>query len=201
MTRRGFTLVEVMVAMAVTGTVLAVGYTALTGTVDTRDRLQAHRADTERVVRTESLLRDALRHVVPSEQVDEAPVRLVRGDRDGRAADSLIVLTRGVDPLLGAGRMWRVVLTADARGGVFTAIPLLRADEAPSMQPPPLMARLDRVDGVRIEALDREGGAAWRSDWPDAMNAPAAISVQFSSRDRDRPMTPIVVRLTGPGIA
>jgi prepilin-type N-terminal cleavage/methylation domain-containing protein len=201
MTRAGFTLVEVMVAMAVTGTVLAVGYAALTGTVDTRDRLRAHRDQTERMVRTQSLLRDAIRHVVPADQVDEAPLRLVRGDREGRAADSLILLTRGVDPLLGAGRMWRVVVTADEHGGVLSAVPLLRADEAPTMQPPPLIARMPHVYGVRIEALDRSGSTTWRSDWPDAITAPAALSVQFSTRDAERPLAPLVVRLAGPGIA
>jgi prepilin-type N-terminal cleavage/methylation domain-containing protein len=201
MNRRGFTLIEVMVALVATSTILAVGYTALTGTIDTRDRLRAHRADAERLVRAESLLRDALRHVVAADQVDEPPLRLVRGDVNGRAADSLIVLTRGVDPLLGAGRLWRVVVASDANGTAITAIPLLRADETPTLQPPRLIARLDAYAGVRVTVLDRIGSVDWRAEWPDAISLPVAVAVAFQPRDRARAIAPFVVRLTGPGIA
>jgi prepilin-type N-terminal cleavage/methylation domain-containing protein len=199
MSRRGFTLVEVIVALVVTSTVLLVGYTALAASIDTRDRLRVQQDRGDRQLRTESLLRDALRHLVDAEQLDVPPLRLVRATRNGRDADSLIVISRGVDPLLGAGRLWRVTVTADELGAVISAVPLLRADEPPTQLPPPLASRLDQFAGVRIEVLERVGALAWRTDWPQPVSVPAAVSLTFVPRDSTTSAVPLIVRLGPPG--
>ncbi|MCU0635984.1 MAG: prepilin-type N-terminal cleavage/methylation domain-containing protein [Gemmatimonadaceae bacterium] len=199
-TRCGFTLLEVLVALVVGSVVLLVGYTALTSGLDTRDRLLRHRDRAEREARTTALLRDLLRHVVDAELIDDAPLALRRMTIAGADADSLIVVSRGVDAPQGAGRLWRVTLTADAKGVLVRAVPLLRADEPPTRLPPLLESRLEHLRGVRVQVLETPG-AAWRDDWPQPVALPVAVAIRFIASDSSATGPALVVRLGAPGSA
>ena len=84
--RRAFTLLELIVSIAVAGIVALLAYGSANAGFDTRDALARHRATTEAELRSRVLLADALRH-----SSDEA------GATDG-ALGSAFQLVDAVEP-------------------------------------------------------------------------------------------------------
>jgi len=78
--RPGFTLLEVIVAITVTGLALTTAGMALSAARSTAARIQRHEARTEADGRVRAVLTDMLRHAPRAEQVDE-PLLVV--DRTG----------------------------------------------------------------------------------------------------------------------
>jgi prepilin-type N-terminal cleavage/methylation domain-containing protein len=198
-TRRGFTLVEVLVALVVTSTVLLVGYSTLAASADARERVVADVGGGAREAQAVGLLRDALRHLTEAEVVDEPPLRVVPSLAGGAPQDSLILLTRGFAESLGTGRIWRVVLTADSAGVVLRARPLLGGDEPPIQLPPVLTTRL-AARGVEVRVLALPASDEWRDRWAEPVARPAAVAITFTPAT-GQAAAPVIVRLGAPGAA
>ena len=177
--RRGaFTLVEVMVALVVTGLVVSLAYAALRGGLDTQARLTAHRADTEALITVRGMLRDALRHALPGVPGGPETFALVdRATTAGVPVDSLAFLSRGVVPPFGTAGAWRVSVSVGEGGLLVAATPVGAAMGVPQRATLPMVTSLD------IRALGRGAIARWASGWSDAGVAPRAVTLALGAAD------------------
>src|SRR5687768_14558539 len=121
MTRRaGFTLLEVMVAIVITGVVALLAYGTARAGFDTSDRLDRFHTTLEAQMIVRSLLLNALRH--PPEGGGAAMNDMLftiedRTSAGGVPMDGVRFLSRGITPPLGATEMWSVTV-APSSGGV-----------------------------------------------------------------------------------
>ena len=113
--RRGFTLIEVVIALVITGLVVTLAYAAVQGGLDTRDRLARQREQREALVTVRAMIRDALRHALPGVPGGPEVFSLVsRATPAGLASDSVTFLTRGVAAPYGTSVAWRVTVNVDS---------------------------------------------------------------------------------------
>jgi len=180
--RQGFTLLEVIVAITVTGLALTTAGMALTAARNTAARIQTHEARTEADSRIRALLTDMLRHAPAAEQVD-APLLVV--DRSG-GTPVLRFLSNGVREPYGTGGTWLVEVA------VLDSVLLVRAtptgrDDGSS----PLTARLSSVSSFKVRVLEHASALespTWRADWPIAQDRPRAIELTWQLPANDAPM-------------
>lgn len=183
--RRGFTLLEVLVALVITGLVVSLAYASAQAGFDTGDRLERHRSAGEAEVTARALLVDALRHAVPG--VRGGPPVFELADRAGAQGDSLAFLSRGIIPPLGTSSTWLVSLSAGPSGLV------LRAREADGAAA--VTAELLGITALDVRVLGRGSLVAWSDEWNETGAAPQAVSLAFHSASGATVGTPIVVRL------
>lgn len=215
----GFTLLEVVIAIALTAVAVGVAASALTSATLVKERVAAHRESLELDVRFRTTLIDMLRHAPAADGVDEP---LMRVTRTTGGEPQLVFLSTGVQPPYGSGGAWRVTVTGIATGISLTAEPigseqdrpllsmLLRAPmraqlrtpmRAPMREPMrgPMRDELRTTDNdtpsLHIRFLEQTGGRSaprWRDDWPLERSRPAAISLRFSN---DVTAPPLLVEL------
>lgn len=160
--RRGFSLVELLVAMAVFAALAAAAYGGLSSIARTRGELAERQDRFAAVTRAIGVLERDIRQAVARPVRDRSgvllPALIGRGDS--------IELTRTgfADPRREAGsHLSRLVLALDGRRlrrGRYAVL-----DRAPGSVPvtSPL---LEQVDGFALRYFGREG--AWQTDWPPA---------------------------------
>lgn len=189
--RAGFTLVETLVALVVTGFVALAAYAALDAGTSTRRRVDGALRDRESALVARALLDDALRHA--TDAGDDGTV-FARAEPDAAAGDALDFVTRGVAPPLGASARWRVRLGPTVRGGdvALVATPL----DEPG---PVLRATLAGVRAVRVATMGPDG---WRRDAADVARVPAVVRVEFvaGGAPNGLPLPPVVARTAGGGL-
>jgi len=168
--RAGFTLIEVVVALTVTGLVIALGYAASQAGLDTEARLASYREGGERALVIRSLLSDALRHQVEGLRGGEQVFMLTnRSTSDGRPADSLQLTTKGVMPPLGASVPWIVAVW-------WANDSLHLAGRAATAGTSALRASLPHVAAFDVRVLGRGLAATWDEVWDTGDVAPEAVS-------------------------
>ena len=171
--RRGFTLLEVIVAMTVTGLALTTAGMALSAARNTAARIQVHQARTETDSRVRALLTDMLRHAPLAEQVDQ-PLLMI-----DRSADVPVLrfLSTGVREPYGTGGPWMVEVTVQDAALVVRATPL-----SGDLGASPLMATFAPVSGFDVKVLEHATALAspvWRADWPIAQDRPRVIELSW----------------------
>jgi len=172
-TRAGFTLLEVIVAITVTGLALTTAGMALTAARSTAARIQTHEARTEAESRVRALLTDMLRHAPRAEQVDQ-PLLVV--DRAG-GTPVLRFLSTGVREPYGTGGVWVVEVALQDSTLVVRATPT--GGDAGAT---PLTATLSPVEQFDVRVLEYAtalASSAWRADWPIAQDRPRAIELSW----------------------
>ena len=174
MTRRGFTLVEVMLALVVTGVVVLLAYGVARAGIDTEARLARADADARAVLAARTLLHDALRHTASGASADDSVFVLdAATDARGRRVDRLRFLSYGVVPPLGAGPRWAVSAAVTPSGLEILAVPTdARAGGAVRVVVP-------GVASLRATALAPGGG--WADAWPRVQSAPLAVRVVLAA--------------------
>ncbi len=197
--RLGFTLLEVIVAITVTGLALTTAGMALSAARSTAARIQRHAARTESDSRVRAVLTDMLRHAPRAEQVDE-PLLVV--DRTG-TTPVLRFLSTGVREPYGTGGVWRVEVALRDSTLVMRATPAVGEIDAS-----PLTATLSPVTGFDVRALEHAttlAAAGWRADWPIAQDRPRAIELTWqhavdlgSADDASRPLRVVLAPLERP---
>ena len=124
MTRRGFTLVEMMVALVVTGVVVLLAYGVARAGADTEARLARADAEGRATLAARTLLHGALRHAADgASEIDTVFVLDAAVDARGRHVDRLRFASYGVVPPLGAGARWAVSAEVRAAGLELLAVP------------------------------------------------------------------------------
>jgi hypothetical protein len=170
---------EVMTALTITALVATLAAAALHAGIDVRERVARHRETLEAEGRAVSWIGSMLRHPPPASAVDEAMFTIVHERSAG--GDRLTFLSQGVEPPLGVGPVWRVLMEVRADGLHVHAEPANA-----STNRIPLETILPQVTSLGVLALDASDGgigAAWRSDWPVLRTAPRAVSLVFSTND------------------
>jgi general secretion pathway protein J len=176
MKRNGFTLVEMLIALAIFGMLTAAGVTLLSVTARTQETSDRLLAELGEVRRTSALLTADLAQAAP---------RLHR-DRDGRPqrafaggagdAPMLMMFVRRGWNAGGTGALQRVGYRL--RGARLERLSYARVDGGGD---PVVVPLIDGVRTVRLRYRDDEG--AWRTDWDssDPIRLPRAIELVTSS--------------------
>jgi len=188
--RRGFTLVEVMVALVVTGLVVSLAYVAAQAGFDTDDRIARARDGAESETVGRALIADALRHALPGIRGGPPVFELADARADGgEGSDSLRFLTRGIAPPHGTSGAWEMWLAPGSRGLLVRARPVEDA-AAPVVQ-----AELPNVKAIDVRVLSRDSRDGWLSAWNDTERSPVAVSLAFLDRNGRVIGAPLVVRV------
>lgn len=182
--RRGFTLIEVMIALVIGSVVVLLAYATLRTGVDVQERVAEARDADEAAMTMRAMLGDAMRHAGAA---DDREPRGMHTDSDvsGRPVRFSFV-SRGITPPHGGADAWRVSLSADSIGVTLTAAPL-----DVSQTPLRLTTRHARTFAVRF--LERDD-AEWRTDWNDPTRLPTAVEVRFLDAAGREAMAPLVAR-------
>lgn len=173
MKRRAFTLMEVMVALVVTGLVVSLAYAAAQVGFDTNDRLERARDGAEAEAIGRALLSNALRHTLSGVRGGE-PVFEVSEIRDGsRTGDALRFLSRGVVEPHGVTTVWEVSLAGGPDGVRLEARPIERDDVAP------LVALLPHARAFDVQVRGRDAREGWLDTWVSPERSPVAVSITW----------------------
>lgn len=184
MTRRGFTLIEIMVALVVTGLVVSVAYATLQAGFDTSDRLANAQDGEEREIVARAMLSNALRHAVPG-TIGGEPVFVLRDEPRG---DGLTFLTRGVAEPLGASDVWEVSLLSGPGGTRFDA----QQVDNPARS---FSTLLQRVHALSVRVRGRDFRDGWLETWSAPDRSPAAVSIAFMNADGRVIGAPLMARV------
>jgi prepilin-type N-terminal cleavage/methylation domain-containing protein len=184
MSRRGFSLMEVVVALAITSLVIALAYSAWHAGTALGERV--HRE--QNALLDESVLRDllvaALRHAV-SGATGRQEVFVV-GEDSVAGSHLLRFATTGLARGGGAGGRWWVTLRGSSDGLVFEAIPTGGG--------PVLRVHYSAARGFRLYSLGHDPRIGWREGWAARDRAPAAVLLQFLGGST-QPVAPLTVRV------
>lgn len=185
--RRGFTLLELMLAIVLTAVAVTIAGSALRTADIARDRVVSHRDQLEKENRLREMLTDMLRHAPTADMSNEALIRVTTAP-DG--ASQLVFLSRGVRQPYGTGNVWRVMVSVRNGALLLDAEPIGAA-----LGETTLHAEVAGIENMRAEFLEPATAtnvASWRSDWPVERARPSVIALHFDD-DASRP--PLVVSL------
>lgn len=177
--RSGFTLIEVILAIALTALSIGVAASALTTATNVRERVLQHRETLEQNVRFRTTLIDMLRHAPNADAIDE-PLMRVSQAADGGV--QLVFLSTGVRAPYGIGDAWRVTVTGTSSGVTLDAVPVVSPTNGPVLHTVfrPTVTE-GRVLHVRfLEPASNRNAPRWRDDWPLERTRPSAVSLRFS---------------------
>lgn len=183
--RRGFTLVEVAVALAVTALVASLAWAAVQAGLDTGDRMRAGREGIESEATARAFLAAALRHVEPGGRGGPPVFELDPGDRPGAAR--LRFLSRGVQQPFGATSPWSVAVRPTGGGLLIEASP-----GEPGAHP--IRMRLGRIEGLAVSVM-ATGAGAWQDRWGSPDVAPGRVALHLVARGPAGTLPPVVARV------
>ncbi|MDX2183248.1 MAG: type II secretion system protein [Gemmatimonadaceae bacterium] len=178
---RAFTLLEVMIALVITGLVTSIGYATLTSGFDVQRRTAEVRDRVTHQAAAREFLRDALRHAVEGATAGEG--WQLATDPTGRTA-RFAFLTRGIGSRRGASGQWQVVLSA--RDSVLWLMATSLEASLPPIAFPVADATAMRVTAMSVS--DRR----WQAGWSDGTRLPSAIAVELLDA-ADAPIGPPII--------
>jgi prepilin-type N-terminal cleavage/methylation domain-containing protein len=188
--RRAFTLLELIVSIAIAGVIALLVYGSASAGFDTRDALARHTASAEAELKVRSMVTDALRHASDESNTGRPTFELVDAtDVRGMPVDRVSFLSRGIVPPLGASPLWRVRVSTSASGLVFAASPV----EAPSATAQ-VAAVISRVRGLDVSVMSLSD-RTWVNTWPSSEQLPAAVRLTMHDAEGRPVGAPVVVWL------
>ncbi len=175
---RGFTLVELMVALAVFGLIAASGVALLGQGVTTQERVRDHAGQILALERTRAQLRADIAQAVPRPTRD--PAGLVRpafsGGMDGSGQPLLALVRRGWENPDGARRASMQYVTYALDGDRLERRTAAMLDGTPADNSSLV------IDGVQALSQRFLSKGEWRRDWrPEAVDAlPDAVEIEMA---------------------
>jgi prepilin-type N-terminal cleavage/methylation domain-containing protein len=186
--RRGFTLVELMVALVLTGIVSLVAYGSIQAAIDSSARLSKQRETVESEAMVRTLVSDALRHPADSPDGD---VAFALVSFAGNRGNGIEFVSRGISGSLGAGQLWRVALRPVAGGLELDAISL-------GGSPASIRGTIASVAKIGVRVLRAADDRVWQDHWESTQQFPSAVEISFQD-SLGRHVAPLVVQ-TGFGV-
>lgn len=170
--RRGFTVLELLVALTLTAVALTLTGTALSAARSTEAAIARSRAIALPTAQARQLLIDLLRHLPRVDEVDAPLLTLTNGS----PAPTLTFLSRGLDSPFGTGAIWVIRLSQPGDSLLLEATPLRPA--------PHLRARRILIPATAPLAIDAlvagpDGRLERRTEWLAAVQHPAALSIRW----------------------
>jgi prepilin-type N-terminal cleavage/methylation domain-containing protein len=188
--RRAFTLLELIVSIAIAGIIALLVYGSASAGFDTRDALARHQAGAEAELKIRALLVDALRHASDASNPGALAFELVDGtDARGMPADRLTLLTRGIVPPLGTSALWRLTVSVSPAGLAVAASPADAASAGAAVA-----AVVSQVRGLDV-AIISLGDGQWRNAWSSSGQVPSAVRLTFYDAQGRAIGAPVTVRL------
>lgn len=158
----GFTLLEVMVAIVLTGVIVLLAYAAAQVSYDAHARLSADLRSLQQARALRALLRDALRSARAPQRPGDQRFEL----HEGR----LSFVTAGSEPPLDPDYDWLVTIAQSDEGLELSATPVGRAPNATVTIIIPEVTRWD------VRAL-APNPPQWLEEWPAMALMPRAVSI------------------------
>ena len=169
--RRGFTLVEMLVAVAIFAVLAVLAYAGLDAVLRQRADLAAHDRDLQALQRAYIVMQRDFTQAAPRPVRDElgGPLPALRGDPDGRE----VALTRsGYPNPAGLRRSQLLRVRYRFVDGQLLRLQFPVLDRAPTAPPPPDVL-LRGVRGLHLRYRDAAGG--WLASWPPAGGSPRSL--------------------------
>ena len=186
--RSGFTLIEVVIALVISGVVALLAYGTMQAGFDSRDRLDQYRRNSESVATLRAFLVDALRHPADASESGYPSFVLNSGaTATGVNTDGLRFVSRGVTSPLGAGARWLVTVTTSGDGLHLSAEPL----DDPGLGR--IASAVPGIRGMRVQVMADAAQPVWRDDWTSTRQTPAAVRLQLTGADGTPAGSPLVV--------
>ena len=192
--QRGFSLLELLVAVAVFAAVSAVAYGGLSSVLQTRQQTDQHAKRLQALQQTMMMIQRDLSQAVAR------PARDQLGDLEPalfkKGGDNLLAFTRAgrVNPLgLKRSTLQRVGYAVDVEGRLVRYLwPVL--DRAQGMEPYRVVL-LESVKGAEVRFVD--SAREWQENWPpqeDQPDLPLAVEITLELEDwgRFRRLVPLV---------
>jgi len=172
--RAGFTLIEVLVAITVTGIVALLVYGALDTSIVARSRIEQRSTRLSAEASWRQLVASALRGARSASEADEVVFLLEDGrGTEGLPADRLTFISAGGLPPLTSDAEWQVTVGVGPDGVVMIARPI--GVLAPDRRIPAPAG----YAGIGIRVRGGAASDAWRDAWIQRTTLPDAIEVTF----------------------
>ncbi|MEO5588486.1 MAG: prepilin-type N-terminal cleavage/methylation domain-containing protein [Gemmatimonadaceae bacterium] len=170
--RGGFTLLELMLAIVITGLVTLIAYSAITVGLDTQERVERHRREAQSRALFRPFISDALRHIADVAGTG-TPVFLISAVVGPTGGESVTFLTRGVQSPLGSSGLWRLTLIPSAMGLHVQADPLEDASRSK------ISSVIPGVTALRLRILATRQDKVWVSNWDATRQQPYAVKIEL----------------------
>lgn len=188
--RSGFTLIEITIALVISGVVALLAYGSLHAGFASRDRLEQYRTEVESGAVMRSLMMDALRHPAQAALSGHQSFAIAPATHaPGLNIDRLQFVSRGVSPPLGAGALWAITLDPSPDGLRLLAQPL---EETAAR---PMTAVFPAIHGMRVRVMASPSSLTWQSGWSSRNTVPHAVEISFLGAGNEEAGPPIVVRM------
>lgn len=186
---RGFTLIEVVIALVLSGIVALLAYGTMQAGFDSRDRLDRYRRNAESVATLRAFLVDALRHPADAGESGFPAFAMSRTiGANGLNADGLRFVSRGVTSPLGAGARWLVTVATAGDGLHLSAKPL---DDTALGR---IASIVSGVRAMRVQVMADLAQPEWRDYWVSSRQAPAAVRLELTGPDGALVGAPLIVQ-------
>lgn len=169
--RGGFTLLELMIAIVISGLVALLAYSAIAAGLGTLERVEAHRRATQTRALARPLISDALRHIADAGVETTNVFQVTQTSADGGA--SLVFLSRGIENPLGASGLWKVTLSTSERGLGIAAVSLEDSTQSP------ITSVIPGVREIRVRLLPTEQDKLWVTNWQAPRQHPYAVKIEM----------------------
>ena len=171
---RGFTLLELLVALVLAGVVALLVYGAADAGRETHARLVARRRALQIDRAFRATVEDALRNARPTRTYGDTAFWIeARRDGRGRPIDRVWFVTAGGLPPLTADADWEVSLEPGSQGLELVATPVGMA------QPLRVVTRYPGVTGLAVRVLGFGSPPEWTDRWIFPSFVPRAIELTY----------------------
>jgi general secretion pathway protein J len=193
----GFTLVELLVAMALVGMISVLLFSGMRFGTRVWDRSNAHLDGADEVRIAQQLLQHALGEAYPFFVTTDPTHPQIMFD----GSASRIVLLAPPPASLGAGGLAQYEFSIASHDGKFQLVmavrpELARAGNGSTTAPEVLLAGMKSISFSFFGATQRDGPSGWRDQWSGEMTLPKLIRIDGGFLDSDARIWPELVIAT-----